>query len=234
MKYNKEAPSFEFLPNEFGDADSYIARIAGQRLVGKPDYNYSNGKGRQKICIMQLSGIVVETTGLTQKEAKKAACAMMAPLIYGKHVEGKPIPLEYSIAAKLAAANGRPMQDPNAGQNMSGNMGNMGQNMGTGMNPNVGPGPSGAWGNQGPMGQPPPNMPMGNQMMHQQAWGNTGPPNQPPNMPNQMNYRNVIFSIKNLDFHRKPPVFLNIFLQPRRESWRRWWMGSNPRPTATK
>ena len=87
MKYNKpkEGPSFEFLPTEVGNADAYIARIGGQRLCGTPDYTYldnKGGSGGSKKCVMQMSGIVVEAVGPQQKAAKKAACAMMAPLLY--------------------------------------------------------------------------------------------------------------------------------------------------------
>ena len=175
MKYNKEEPSFEFLPNEQGDADAYIARISGQRLVGQPDYNYSK-QGRMNKCVMQLSGIVVETTGLTRKESKKAACAMMAPIIYGKHVEGKPIPLEYSIAAKLAAANGRPIEQPVEQQQQMQQQPPQMQQM-----PNYMPAPNMPM--QGGGGPPNQGPSFNQQMMHQQAWGNTGPPSAPPNMP---------------------------------------------------
>ena len=207
MKYNKEEPTFTFLPNELGDADAYIARISGQRLIGQPDYTYSKN-GRMNKCIMQCSGIVVETTGLTRKESKKSACALIAPIIYGKHVEGKPIPLEFNIAAKLAAANGRPVQSevPQQPVQMQMPVQMPGQIPGQipGQMPGqipaqmAQPGPAGAY-------MPAPNMPMGGQnmqapqgqgppgqgpsfngqMMHQQAWGNGGPQNIPPqqNMP---------------------------------------------------
>ena len=139
-----------------------------------------------------------------QKESKKSACALIAPIIYGKHVEGKPIPLEYNIAAKLAAANGRPVQSEVPQQPVQMQMPVQMPGQIPGQMPGqipaqmAQPGPAGAY-------MPAPNMPMGGQnmqapqgqgppgqgpsfngqMMHQQAWGNGGPQNIPPqqNMP---------------------------------------------------